>query len=167
MLTFNSWYEACPKPSRRIHFWPVTRSGNSIMISSFFGSDVCSLCKRKCMAPGLSRAAVCSTCRKDQVAASQQTMMKLSSIQKESMLLAARCKECNQCFEDAATFAQCRLIQQKTRSIAHDPDKLYSSGVVTPLANCTCIDCPVTYERHRLKELEMETIALCEALEII
>lgn len=166
----NSWYDACPKPSRRIHFWPVTRSGNSIMISSFFGSDVCSLCKSKCMAPGLSRAAVCSSCRKDPVAASQQALVKLSSIQKESALVAERCKGCNMCFEDAGTFAQCRWIQQHSRkatSNSNVSDKLYSSGIVTPLANCTCIDCPLTYERHRLKELELEASALCEALGIM
>lgn len=155
-----AWFAACPKPRRRIHFWPVTKSGNNIMISSFFGSDTCAFCGRKCRADGRSRAAVCGHCRADEVKATDAAMRRLSSVEKESMEKASRCRKCNRCFEDASTFGQLRL-----RSTAGGI--LPASGVVTPLGNCSCIDCPTTFERHRLREAQLEASALCEALGLL
>ena len=64
------WFEASSKPSRSIHYWPSTRSRqNTMMISTFFGSDKCSLCRRKCTTSSRSRAAVCEDCRNDPVQA--------------------------------------------------------------------------------------------------
>lgn len=37
-IDINTWYEAAPKPQKRLHHWPVTRTGNSAMISVYFGS---------------------------------------------------------------------------------------------------------------------------------
>jgi hypothetical protein len=161
------WYEACPKPRQRIHFWPVTRSGNSIMISSYFGSDICSLCKTKCVAQGSSRASVCGSCRRDKVNAVQQALSKLNAVQSKSRRVADRCNKCNKCFEDASTFAQCRAIKHSGRKETSATGNIYTTGIVTPLANCTCIDCPTTYERHRLREVELEALAICEALDVI
>lgn len=39
------------------------------------------------------------------------------------------------------------------------------SGVATPLSNCTCIDCPLTFKRHRLREAEVEALEVCAALQ--
>jgi hypothetical protein len=33
-----------------------------------------------------------------------------------------------------------------------------------PLANCTCIDCPITYLRHELRQSEIEASELMKAI---
>lgn len=145
-----AWYEQCPKTRRRIHFWPVTRSGSNIMISAYFGSDTCSLCGRKCKANGNARAVVCSWCRQDSVKASTTALAALSMIQRDAQRVASVCSECNRCHEDAGTFAPLKNAK----------------GIVTPIANCVCIDCPNTFERHRLRESELEATAVCSALDL-
>lgn len=151
-IDVSSWYEKCPKPRRRIHFWPLSRSGSSNMISAYFGSGICALCGNRCATQGKSRAAACSNCLKDRVSAVQVAMNRLNTAQDQALSLAQKCESCNLCFEDASTFAQ---------KAANSP------GVVTPLANCSCIDCPTTFDRHRLREKELEVMALCQALEAI
>jgi DNA polymerase zeta len=157
-VNVSAWYQECPKPRRRVHFWPISKSGASLMISSFFGSDICSLCGAKCKAQGRSRAAVCGTCRSDPVAVLDKALRQLSLIQNEAQSVARRCSQCNLCCEDASTFG---AVKPADRS----KNRYRSWGVVTPLANCTCIDCPTTFERHRLREGELEAIAICEALD--
>lgn len=84
----SSWYESSPKLRRRIHFWSATRSRqNTVMISSFFGSDKCSLCGRKRSASGRSRAAVCLDCRKDPTKAVEAAMRNLNVAQQNSLSL--------------------------------------------------------------------------------
>lgn len=158
-IDISSWYEECPKPRRRIHFWPVTRSGNSVMISSYFGSDTCALCGAKCHASGRSRAAVCENCRRDSVSASYIAFQRLRAAQQSAMSVAMRCRDCNLCVEDASTFGAVRPLD--SRSMGRQ------TTIVTPLANCSCIDCPSTYERHRLREAELEAGAICQALSLI
>ena len=165
-IDVNAWYEACPKPRRRIHFWPITRSGSSLMISSYFGSDICSLCGRKCKAHGRSRAAVCSDCRKDHVQALDVAMRRLNTAQGEAHSLAQRCSRCNLCFEDGSTFACTRIVKRKNSKSNVFSTGGLSTNIVTPLANCTCIDCPTTFERHRVREAELEAVAVCEALDV-
>jgi DNA polymerase zeta len=162
-IDISTWYESCPKPRRRIHFWPTTRSGSSLMISSYFGSDICSLCGRKCMSQGRSRAAVCFDCREDDVKALVAGMERLNATQRNSVALAKRCNECNLCFEDAGTFATLQNPHHsKPKNLLGSSRR--SDGIVTPLANCSCIDCPTTFERHRLREAELEATAICETL---
>jgi hypothetical protein len=162
-----SWYEASPKPRHRIHFWPTTRSRQSnIMISSFFGSDKCSLCGRKCKATSRSKAAVCKECRSNPINSIVDAMQRLSMAQNDAMALAKQCSNCNLCFEDAATFGTVKCIKSKsqndiTRKVTQ------STLLVTPLANCSCIDCPLTFARHRMREKEIEAMAMCDALEIL
>jgi DNA polymerase zeta len=157
-ISIADWYDACPKPRRRVHFWPVTRCGSSSMISSFFGSDICALCKTKCHASGQGRVAVCSACRKDNVRAVCIAMSRLNLINKESHALAIKCGACNKCFEDASTFGATRKV--RTGKLDSREDVL-----VTPLANCSCVDCPTTYDRHRIREAQLETSALLKSLE--
>jgi hypothetical protein len=161
----SSWFEASPKPRRRIHFWPLTRSRlNTMMISTYFGSDKCSLCGRKCMANTRSRAAVCHHCRNDPVKAIASAMKRLNLTQQDAMSLARKCSDCNLCFEDGSTFATVRNV----RSTAGAGNKsIHATVLVTPFANCSCIDCPVTFERHQSRESEIEAIAICEALDAI
>lgn len=165
-IDVDSWYMACPKPRPRIHFWPITRSGNSVMISSYFGSDLCALCGSKCRAAGRSRAAVCLDCSKDCVRSLESAMSRLGTVQREGMALARRCNRCNLCFEDSTTFAEQRVVP-KQRSQRSMIGAQQFAGIVTPLANCTCIDCPTTFERHRVREAELEAIAICEALDAL
>jgi len=162
-LDVNALYEACPKPRRRIHFWPVTRTGNSIMISSYFGSDICALCKQKCKANGSARAVVCQDCQQDSVQASVAALSALKMSQKEAQLVATSCGECNGCVESSNTFARTKHQQRSEGGI----QKKTRTGIVSPLAHCTCIDCPKTFERHRLKEKELESIAVCGALDLL
>ena len=166
-IDVNKWYEECPKPRRRIHFWPLTRSGSSIMISSFFGSDSCSMCARKCKASGRGRAALCERCRVKDASVVGNAYRRLGSIIEESKAAAIQCASCNRCYEDSTTFAVEKPPSgSKVQSrLLHSP--LNSAGIVTPLANCTCIDCPQTYERHRLREAQIEAIAVCEELGVL
>lgn len=162
-VNVHDWYASCPKPRARIHFWPLTRSGNSLMISSYFGSDICSMCKTRTKAHGASRISVCDDCRGDSLTSSARALTWVGSIQNQAQQVAQRCRACNLCWEDASTFAQCRPDERsKSRSNAGTNIK---AGIMTPLANCSCIDCPTTYERHRLRESEIEALSLCAALQ--
>lgn len=153
-----SWYDSCPKPRSRIHFWPITKSGSSIMISSYFGSDICFLCQKKCASQGTSRTAICGQCREDSIKATLQTFSRLKEVQDRAFQAAKICSACNLCREDASTFAQ------NSMSSSSKSKKPIQTGIITPLANCSCIDCPNTYERHRLREAEIEAVAACAAL---
>jgi DNA polymerase zeta len=159
-----TWYEECPKPRRRIHYWPVTQSSHNIMISTFFGSDDCSLCGRKCKSGGRTKVAVCGSCRQDMVQSTERSLRHLNRIQRQAHLIATQCSTCNSCFEDANTFAH---VMPKNTNHDHKSMAQGQTSMVlaTPLANCTCIDCPTLYERHKLRENEIEAMALCEALQ--
>lgn len=163
----NAWFEACPKPRKRLHFWPVTRSGSNVMISSYFGSDVCSLCGMKCRAHGKSRAVVCGACQQDAVNAVQVALTRLNNTQKDAQELAKVCSACNLCFEDSNTFASLKSGIAALTNGTLSVNARGSPGIMTPIANCTCIDCPNTFERHRLKEAELEAIAICQALNLM
>ena len=163
----SAWFESSPKPRQRIHFWPSTRSKqNTMMISTFFGSDKCSLCGSKCSASGQGRAAVCRDCRRDPVKAAESAMKRLGVTQQSALALAKKCSNCNLCFEDASTYAVTRSVHSSSQPSVSSRT-LHSNVLVTPLANCTCIDCPVTFERHRVRESELEAAAVCEALNIL
>lgn len=165
-VNVTAWFESCPKPRKRIHHWPVTRTGSNVMISSYFGSDVCSLCGNKCRAEGNARAVVCTMCRQDSVKATTIALHRLNQAQKESKAIAVQCSACNGCFEDASTFAVCKGNSKASRSLFLEQVKT-TPGIFTPIANCTCIDCPNTFERHRLREAELEADAICKALGLI
>merc|ERR1711865_1369561 len=64
---------------------------------------------------------------------------------------------CNSCFEGGETFA---AVAQQTLS---DSGKI-SHSLLMPLANCVCIDCPTTYQRHRLREQGIEANGVYETL---
>jgi DNA polymerase zeta len=164
-IDVNVWYQACPKPRRRIHFWPV-RSKSRAMISSYFGSDVCSLCHRRCMASGRDRVVVCSDCRRDEIKASQSALLMLNKSQQLAHEAARECSNCNHCFEHSGTFAAIRDDEGNNgpRKTTDFSRPLGAESLQLPLANCVCIDCPTTYLRHRLREHEIEANATCEAL---
>lgn len=163
----NTWFASCPKPRRRIHFWPVTRSGSNVMISSYFGSDICALCGNKCRANGNSRAVVCNACQQDEVEAATLALSRLNKVQAAAQVIAASCSDCNLCFEDSSTFAPVKGGREGKRTISLSVSAGGNPGIMTPIANCTCIDCPNTYERHRLREAELEAIAVCQALQLM
>jgi DNA polymerase zeta len=164
-----SWYDKCPKPRGRIHYWPATKlkANSTIMISSFFGSDICSLCNKKCMSQGRSRAAVCKSCRDDPVQACATALNRLNSVQNEASYIATQCRQCNHCFEDATTFASVTEHGSSVTAGRLGTKLKISTSVVVPLANCTCIDCPVLFDRHSLREKEMEAFAVCQALDLM
>lgn len=166
----NAWYDSCPKPRRRIHFWPV-RSRNRAMISTYFGSDVCSLCQRKCQASGRALVVVCPACRQDTMGSSQIALSNLNRVQTSAKLLAKECSRCNGCFEDSDTFAS---VLQPEDSESHKQKTMdLMRGVQNgdclriPLANCVCIDCPNTFLRHGLREEMIQAMATCEVLDLI
>lgn len=173
-IDVNSWYEKSPKPRKRIHFWPVTRTGGSSMISAYFGSDLCALCGAKCKADGSARAVICSSCRNDTVRSSYKASMRLNMIQKQANGVAAVCQCCNGCIEDGNSFAQeiqIELSYNQNNAAALFPIQTRKQqskglGISNPMANCVCTDCPVTFERHRLKEAQLEARAVCKALDI-
>ena len=163
----NVWYESCPKPRKRIHHWPVTRNGSNVMISSYFGSDNCSLCGNKCRANGNSRAAVCDTCQQDGVNAVRLALALLNKTQNDAQELAAACSACNLCFEDSSTFAPFKSGRAGLTNGTLAISARGCPGIMNPIANCTCIDCPNTFERHRLREAELEAVAICQALKLV
>ena len=154
-INIASWYEYCTKPRMRIHYWPDSKSASCSMISKYFGSDTCSLCGKRTKSKGKSRAVVCITCLQDGVIAACTALSRLNKTQQQASAIAAICSDCNGAFEDAGSFAQ-EVSSSKSRR----------RGLSNPMSNCICIDCPITYKRHRVRELEIETKELCKALNI-
>jgi DNA polymerase zeta len=160
------WFGACPKPRRRTHFWPI--KSKRAMITAYFGNDVCSLCERKCQADGSSSVVVCKSCQKDQVNSVQSAAAKINKIQKEANEIAKKCSKCSGCFESADTYAV--VIRQEPKSTTSAESRpLFQRQrndhqLLMPLANCVCIDCPITYERHRLREQSIEAKRTYELL---
>jgi DNA polymerase zeta len=167
-IDINEWFKSCPKPRRRIHFWPVTRTGNSTMISTYFGSDMCSLCGSKSQAQGLARAVVCSACRADDIKVALAATRKLQQAQEKAKNAAKVCGTCNLCFEDSSTFAPLRSDYSKSwpRSSNSARSATRHDGVAVPIAVCTSIDCPNLFLRHRLREEGLEAEEICRCLEM-
>jgi len=167
-IDVNAWFETCPKPRKRLQHWPITRSGSNLMISSYFGSDICSLCSKKCKAQGSSRAVVCAVCRQDPIKTTATALRLLNKAEKEAKDVASLCGSCNGCFEDASTFAASKSVHDGRRKRPTLNDQVKTSmGIVTPIANCICIDCPNTFHRHRCREAELEARSTCEALGLL
>jgi hypothetical protein len=152
-INISAWYESCSKPRMRIHYWPDSRSASCSMISKYFGSDTCSLCGKRTKSTGKSRAVVCITCQQDSAVAVCTALTRLNTTQQQANTLAAICSDCNGSLEDAGSFAR-------------EEAKGKRKGLSNPMANCICIDCPITYKRHRMREYEIEAIELCKALNI-
>jgi hypothetical protein len=141
------------------------------MISTYFGSDVCSLCQRKCQASGRALVVVCPSCRKDEIGSSQIALSRLNQVETSSKLFAKECSKCNGCFEDADSFAS---VLQPEDSESHKQKTMdLMSGMQSgdslriPLANCVCIDCPNTFRRHGLREQMIQATATCEVLDLL
>jgi hypothetical protein len=151
-----SWFAACPKPRRRVHFWPVTLVGSNATLPRFFGSSICALCGESGNVQGSLKVAVCSDCKDDKLQSLLSAMERLSCVQRNALSVASRCSRCNLTYEDGSTYATMRSVAKKSSKVP--------AGVATPLANCSCIDCPLTFERHRLREEEVEALEVCRAL---
>ncbi len=163
-VNIQHWYQTCPKPQKRIHHWPMTRMGGNPMISTYFGSDQCAICGQKCKTDGSAKAVICSNCKKDRGSAIFLAVQTLNSIQRKSNSLALQCQNCNGCYESSGTFAPEMLSSQVKTKIRSVTTKLIVGRLETPISTCTCIDCPVTYKRHEMRESEIEALALCKAL---
>jgi len=169
-IDINTWYESAPRPQKRIHHWPVTRTGNSAMISVYFGSDTCAICGQKSKTDGSSKSVICDSCRRNTNVASFLALKTLNDVQQKANILALMCQRCNGCIENSGTYAPERIITQRKKFnpfSKHTKDTLVSGGVVSPIAICTCIDCPVSYKRHEMREAEIEAVELCNALRSI
>lgn len=153
-VNVSDWYQACPRPRRRTHFWPI--KSKRAMITAYFGNDICSLCQKKCQANGGSMVVVCRCCRKDFVSSIQSASNAVNATQHNANVIAKKCSKCNGCFESAETFA--RAVQSKGNY-----GKI-NRTLLLPLANCVCIDCPVTFHRHRLREQCIEAQGVYDAL---
>ena len=162
------WYAECPKPRCRIHFWPVSRNvGNSVMISTYFGSDRCSLCGDKCMSQGRERAVVCTKCRMDGLRVTLVAGRKLQKVQQDALAAAKICTACSLCYEDQDTFAPTTSPDATSSTSSGSLSKgRGKQEIAHPFAACTSIDCPITFKRHRLREEGLEAEAICRALNI-
>jgi hypothetical protein len=158
-INVEEWFDLCPKPRCRIHFWPFRKSNQVHKITAYFFSDRCGLCGLKSSSKWGVKAAVCSDCRRNRVRSVDEAQRRLHALELDAQSLARQCSSCNLCFEDASTFAEERAAAKRDRGDRG------SGGVVLPLANCTSLDCPVTYERHRVREELIQAVALCEALD--
>jgi len=172
-INVNQWYESCPKPQKRIHHWPITRVGQSAMISSYFGSDLCALCGLKCKADGSAKAVVCETCKDDKRESAFLAINTLNKVQQKANYLASICHQCNGCVENSGTYAMEKFSSNKKKSytlsisVESKVKEAVSLGITSPIANCICIDCPVTYKRHEMRESEVEALVLCKALRVL
>jgi len=168
-INIHAWYMKCPKPRKRIHHWPQSRSASSLMISSYFGSDTCAFCSSKCKSVGRSKVVVCQKCKSDTITVACFAIASLKQTQQQAMRLADICSNCNGCLENSSTFAQEEIRQSAKRrenSFGFSPPRRVTTRLCTPLSNCVCIDCPITYKRHRIRELEIEAKELCQALDL-
>ncbi len=157
LIDVHKWYEACPKPRKRIQYWPASSAGATSMITSYFGSDMCTLCNRKCKLMGNSRlVVVCKSCRSNKQWTAFYALQRYGQAQRRAHELAAICRACTGCPESGDSFAV---------EIASRVGKT-AGTVLTPLANCVCTDCPMTYERHRAKEEVLFSDELCKTLDI-
>ena len=156
-VTVADWFGACPKPRRRTHFWPI--KSKRAMITAYFGNDFCSLCQRKCQADGSRSVVVCASCQKDRVTSVQLVSATMNKIENEANAIAKKCSTCNGCFESADTFAVA-IEEERAPAASFDSQAFLrqknNRTLLMPLANCVCIDCPTTYERHRLREQTIE-----------
>jgi len=140
------------------------------MITTYFGSDVCSLCQSKCQASGSAMVVVCTSCRKDETKSAQLAISRLNQVQLAAKKLANECSACNGCFEDDDTFASL-LEPDDSESHKQRTMDLINGGpggecLRLPLANCVCIDCPNTFKRHHAREQLIEATATCEVLNL-
>lgn len=170
-INIEAWYNSCPKPRSRIHHWPQSKSASSLMISSYFGSDICAFCHIKCKSTGSSKVVVCQKCmHADSIAVACTAIDRLKKTQQKANQLAAVCSACNGCLEGSGTFAR-EETRQSTKRRESSFGMLNASSrkggrLCTPIANCVCIDCPITYERHKARESEIEATELCQALDL-
>jgi hypothetical protein len=167
-IDVHAWYNSCPKPRRRIHHWPQSRSASSLMISAYFGSDTCAFCASKCKSVGSSKVVVCQQCKTDGIAVACSAINRLKKMQEKANRLAAACSACNGCPETSWSFAREEFQSTKRRvNIYGVGNPSHRKGrLLTPMANCVCVDCPITYERHRTRESEIEATELCHALDL-
>eukprot|EP00804_Cyclotella_cryptica_P015105 CCRYP_000678-RA/>CCRYP_000678-RA protein AED:0.04 eAED:0.04 QI:194/1/1/1/0.90/0.83/12/2203/2174 len=167
-MNVHSLYQACPKPRQKIHYWPLSRSGSSLMISSYFGSDICSICDQKCKSTGSSRVAVCPSCKKDFLNVACISIKRLNQAQQQASRIAAICSSCNGCHETSETYATEVWIPSSNKKIHSTFEGIAKQRRVgrlcIPIANCVCIDCPITYLRHELRESEIEASELMKAI---
>lgn len=162
-VSIHAWYDSCPKPRRRIHHWPQSKSASSLMISSYFGSDICALCGRKYKSVGSSKVVVCHHCKTDNIAVACTAIERLKMIQMQANHLASICSSCNGCLESSGTFARDEIPKRHENGIGVLNRIPQKPRLCTPIANCVCIDCPTTFERHKVREREIEAVELYQA----
>jgi hypothetical protein len=163
-INIQAWYNSCPKPRRRIHHWPQSRSSSSLMISSYFGSDTCAFCTQKCKSVGSSKVVVCERCKTDGIGVACTAIDKLKKTQERANRLAATCAACNGCAESSWSFAKEDKRRERILGAANPTHR--RGRLLLPMANCVCVDCPITYDRHSARESEIEAMELCHALDL-
>lgn len=170
----NIWYQRAPKPFKRIHHWPPTKRGNSAMISMYFGSDICAFCGRKSKVNGCAKSVVCDSCKADNVSVSFLASKRLNQVQQRANSLADVCQRCNGFIENSGSYAPQNVSEKQgfedNLSSLHYKASCYKTQTKcfnSSNANCTCIDCPVSYKRHEMRESEIEALSLCSSLNIL
>ncbi len=149
-VNVEAWFDACPKPSQRPKFWPVRRGGPRSVITAFFGSDTCSVCRAPCKARSSDRAVACGGCRTERVG--EAAVWSLERLKKaEGMMRAvdALCRDCHGCQADD-----------------FGVDRGGGKGVRLPMSVCENLDCDVFYRRHRIREMVLEAEAVSRALDL-
>lgn len=170
-VDINIWYQKAPKPYKRIHYWPATKYGNSTMISMYFGSDICAFCGQKSKVNGGAKSVVCDSCKGDIVSVSYLASKRLNQVQQRATLLADICQKCNGFIENSGSYAPQEISGKQNFvenfSSLHCKSSYNMHSLHSPIANCTCIDCPVSYKRHEMRETEIEVLSLCGSLKIL
>jgi len=157
-----AWFNSMPKPRRRVHFWPTTLTGSTGALSRFFANSNCALCGGPGRVIGEHKVAICDECRSQSLEAMETAFRRLNLAQNESLSLAKQCSSCHLGHEDGGTYAVLRPSRRKRSQASSSIQS--TGGVFTPLAACSCIDCPVSFRRHRLREAEYGATELCRAL---
>mmetsp|Transcript_3721 Transcript_3721/g.7105 ORF Transcript_3721/g.7105 Transcript_3721/m.7105 type:complete len:338 (+) Transcript_3721:5968-6981(+) len=169
-VDINIWYQSAPKPFKRIHHWPATKCGSSAMISMYFGSDICAFCSQKSKVSGSAKAVVCDSCKDDMVSISFLASKRLNQVQQRANSLADICRRCNGFIENSGSYAPQRVSQKQSLvdnvPSFHLKQSYKTHNLRSSIANCTCIDCPISYKRHEMRESEIEALSLCESLNI-
>jgi hypothetical protein len=91
---------------------------------------------------------------------------RLNEAQQHANRIAAKCSSCNGCLETSDSFATEVFMppsKKKHSQFAISTTQRRVGRLCNPMANCVCIDCPLTYLRHELRELEIEATELMKA----
>lgn len=151
-LDIHEWFDAAPKPRRRVNFWPTKPQKT---IAGYFGASSCARCGLPCASKGRAKVVVCPACGLGEPLR-EGAAWALGRAAKAARMRDALRRTCESC-------SGCRGSAEEAAFAAERGGGGRGEGVVVPFANCLNMECDVLYRRHRVREMELESEAVCGA----